>query len=78
METRANLRRLLGQVRRGRRFVITERSKPRAVLLSPEEVETLEIMADRKTLQELVEAKADIKAGRYATYEAFFGKPRAR
>ena len=37
-----------------------------------EEFETLEIMADKQLLKEIKEAKEDIKAGRYKTYEDYF------
>lgn len=34
--------------------------------------EALEIMADKQLLKEIKEAKEDIKAGRYKTYEDYF------
>ena len=78
VETRNRLRGILEEVGRGRRFIIAQRSKAKAVLLSPEEVETLEVMADKELLRELLEAKADIREGRFRTYEDYFGKKRAR
>jgi len=56
------------------RYIIIQRSKPKAVLMSPEEVETLEIMADKETLNEIKRAKQDMQKGRFATYEEFFKK----
>lgn len=56
------------------RYIIIQRSKPKAVLMSLEEVETLEIMADKETLNEIKQAKEDIKKGRFASYEEFFQK----
>jgi prevent-host-death family protein len=56
------------------RYIIIQRSKPKAVLMSPEEVETLEIMADKETLNEIKQAKEDIKKGRFVSYEEFFQK----
>jgi len=56
------------------RYIIIQRSKPKAVLMSPEEVETLEIMADKETLNEIKQAKEDIQKGRFASYEEFFQK----
>jgi prevent-host-death family protein len=53
------------------RYIIIQRSKPKAVLMSPEEVETLEIMADKETLNEIKRAKADIRKGRVVSYEEF-------
>lgn len=56
------------------RYIIIQRSKPKAVLMSPEEVETLEIMADKKILEEIKQAKEDIRKGRFVSYEEFFQK----
>jgi prevent-host-death family protein len=56
------------------RYIIIQRSKPKAVLMSPEEVETLEIMADKETLNEIKQAKEDIQKGRFAIYEEFYQK----
>ncbi len=72
---RGNLRRVVEEAARGARYIITSRSRPRAVLLSVEEVETLEIMADRALLEEIREAAEDIKAGRYLPYEQYFKSP---
>jgi prevent-host-death family protein len=56
------------------RYIIIQRSKPKAVLMSPEEVETLEIMADKEILNEIKQAKEDIQKGRFTSYEEFFQK----
>ena len=56
------------------RYIIIQRSKPKAVLISPEEVETLEIMADKEILNEIKQAKEDIQKGRFTSYEEFFKK----
>lgn len=56
------------------RYIIIQRSKPKAVLMSPEEVETLEIMADKEILNEIKQAKKDIQKGRFTSYEEFFQK----
>jgi len=56
------------------RYVIIQRSKPKAVLISPEEIESLEIMADKETLEEIKEAKEDILKGRFDSYEKIFKK----
>jgi prevent-host-death family protein len=56
------------------RYIIIQRSKPKAVLMSPEEVETLEIMADKEALNEIKQAKEDIQKGRFASYKEFFQK----
>jgi prevent-host-death family protein len=56
------------------RYIIIQRSKPKAVLISPEEIESLEIMADKETLHEIKQAKKDILEGRFVSYEEFFKK----
>lgn len=56
------------------RYIIIQRSKPKAVLISPEEIESLEIMADKDILHEIKQAKEDILKGRYVSYEDFFKK----
>jgi len=53
------------------RYIIIQRSKSKAVLMSSEEVETLEIMADKETLNEIKQAKEDIRKGRFVSYEEF-------
>lgn len=53
------------------RYIIIQRSKSKAVLMSYEEVETLEIMADKETLNEIKQAKEDIRKGRFVSYEEF-------
>lgn len=59
---------------KGSRYIIMQRSKAKAVLLSPEELETLEIMADNEILKDIKEAKEDILKGKFVSYEDFFGK----
>lgn len=71
---RSNLRKILDNASKGARYIITSRSQPKAVLVSIEELETLEIMADHALLDEIRQAKDDIKAGRYVPYEEYFGK----
>lgn len=68
VEIRRQLPKLLKMVTKGERFIITKRSEVKAVLMSLEEMKTLEVMADKKLLRELIEAKADIKAGRYRLF----------
>jgi len=53
-------------------YVIVQRSSARAVLLSPEKLETLEVMADRELLEDIRQAKRDILSGDFASYEAYF------
>ncbi len=74
LAVRNNLKKIVEEAAKGSRYIITSRSQPKAVLVSVEELETLEIMADRALLDEIRQAKADIKAGRYVAYEDYFGK----
>lgn len=71
---RNSLASILKDVTRGAHYIVVQRSKAKAVLLSPEEVETLEVLADQKLLKDILEAKKDILEGRFTTYEDFFGK----
>lgn len=74
LAVRNNLKKIVEDASRGSRYIITSRSHPKAVLVSVEELETLEVMADRALLDEIKQAKDDIKAGRYVAYEDYFGK----
>ncbi len=74
LAVRNNLKKIVEEAAKGSRYIITSRSQPKAVLVGVEELETLEIMADRALLDEIRQAKADIKAGRYVAYEGYFGK----
>lgn len=64
-EARATLPSILKAVSSGRRYVITQRSHARAVLISLDELESLEVQADKALLEDIKAAKADIRAGRY-------------
>jgi antitoxin YefM len=71
---RANLPKLVASLgKRNRdRVIITRNGAAAAVLISPEDLETLEILADRKLMLSLRKAEGDLKAGRFAmTLEAF-------
>ncbi len=61
----------------GAQYVILQRSKAKAVLISPEKLETLEVMADKGLLEDIRAAKEDILKGRYANFEDYFGKEAA-
>lgn len=63
------------------RYIIMQRSKAMAVLISPEEIERLEMMASeqfrgekKQMRREKKAAKKDIKKHRSTAYEDFFGK----
>ncbi|MEW6103953.1 MAG: type II toxin-antitoxin system Phd/YefM family antitoxin [bacterium] len=55
------------------RYIVTKQGKPAIVMISPEELETLEILADRELIKSLVKAEEDIQKGRiYSHKEVFF------
>jgi PHD/YefM family antitoxin component YafN of YafNO toxin-antitoxin module len=61
----------LGKNKR-KRIVITRNGAASAVLLSPEELETLEILADKKLMLSLLKAEEDAKAGRLVQHNDIF------
>lgn len=73
MDARANLKKVLDETSRGLRYIITSRSKPKAALISLEELETLEVMADKELMKDILDAKEDIKSGRYTSFDEYFG-----
>ena len=73
-EARARLPELAEKVSHiGGHCVITKNGKAKVVLLSSEELETLEIMADRKLMQALVRAEEDIKDKKIFSHKDVFG-----
>ena len=73
-QARAELSDLLDEVERSHEHVeITRNGRPAAVLMSPEEYEviqeTLEILGDTETLDDLRESEADVQAGRLHTLD---------
>lgn len=73
-ELRNSIASIIKEVCKGAHYIIMQRSKPKAVLLSTEEVETLEIMADKKLLEDIKRAKEDILNREFTSYEDYFGK----
>ena len=61
----------LGRRKRDR-VIITRNGAAAAVLLSPEELETLETLADRELMLSLLKAEEDVKAGRLVKHEDVF------
>ena len=53
-------------------LIITRNGKAEAVLLSPEELETLEIKADHKLLRSILRAEEDIQKGRLYSHQNIF------
>ncbi|KKP58105.1 MAG: hypothetical protein UR52_C0022G0012 [Candidatus Gottesmanbacteria bacterium GW2011_GWA1_34_13] len=73
-EARINIYNMMKQVGKNlRRFIITHEGKPTAVLMPIEDVESLEetneILADKKLMRDIRQAKKDIKAGRVYSLE---------
>jgi prevent-host-death family protein len=73
-QARAELSELLDEVERSHEHVeITRNGRPAAVLMSPEEYEviqeTLEILGDSETLEDLRQSEADVQAGRLHTLD---------
>ena len=58
----------------GAQYIVLQRSKAKAVILSPEALETLEVMADKELMESIREAEKDIKNGRVVSYEEYYGK----
>ena len=72
-EARARLPELVKKISHiGKRFIITRNGRPEAVIMSPEELETLEIKADRKLMQSLIRAEEDTRAGRLYSHKDLF------
>ena len=73
---RANLPRLINQVsERLERLVITVSGKPKAVVISPEELESLEetaeILATPGALEAIKKSRKEIREGKFITLEEF-------
>lgn len=78
-EARNNLYTILDEVsNKFRRFTITLRGKAKVVIMSAEEVEsweeTLEIMSNKKLVNQIKNGLADIKAGRVIKFEDYLKK----
>jgi prevent-host-death family protein len=71
--TREKLPQIIKEISLGERYIITQRSKAKAVIVSLEEMETLEILADKVLLKDIVAAKEDIRNKRYVSYKEYFG-----
>ena len=56
----------------GKYLIITINGRPEAVVMTPEELETLEIKADPKLMQSLIRAQLDTKAGRLYSHAQVF------
>ena len=71
---RAHLPEMVASLRKKKRgrVIITRNGTASAVLVSPEELETLEILADKKLMLSLLKAEEDERAKRLVTHEEIF------
>jgi prevent-host-death family protein len=56
----------------GKHLIITRNGRAEAVMMSAEELETLEVKADDKLLRSILKAEEDIKAGRLYSHKQVF------
>ena len=60
------------------RYVISKRGKPEAILMCIDDyegwLETLEIMSDKKAMQDIKEARKEIAEGKVCSFEEVFGR----
>ena len=56
----------------GKRLIITKNGRAEAVMMSPEELETLEVMADQKLLRSILRAEEDTREGKLYSHKDIF------
>lgn len=72
-EARGKLPALIKKIAQlGKHLIITRNGKAEVVMMSPEELETLEIKADQSLLRSIMRAEEDIKSGRLYSDEDIF------
>ena len=72
-EVRSRLPELIKKLSQiGKHLVITRNGRAEAVMLSPEELETLEIKADAGLLRSILRAEEDIQKGRLYSHQDVF------
>ena len=72
-EARGKLSQLIKMISHmGKHLIITRNGKAEAVVISPEELETLEIKADQKLLQSILRAEEDIREGKLFSHNDVF------
>lgn len=72
-EVRNNLPTIVDEVlSTNQRCIVTRQGKPSVVMISPEELETLEILADRELMESLLRAEEDIKKGCIHSHKEVF------
>ena len=72
-EARAKLPQLIKKLGKlGKHLIITKNGRAEAVLMSPEELETLEIQSDSELMRDILRGFEDIKAGRIHSHAEVF------
>jgi prevent-host-death family protein len=72
-EARSRLPELIKKISSiGKRLIITRNGRAEAVMISPDELETLEIMADQKLLRSILRAEEDIRDGKLYSHKDVF------
>jgi len=72
-EVRGRLPELIKKIAEaGKHLIITKNGRAKAVMVTPEELETLEVKADRKLMRSIQRGLDDIKAGRLHTHASVF------
>jgi antitoxin YefM len=77
-EARANLPGLIKKLADvSKRLIITRNGRAEAVMMSPEEFETLEVKSDPKLMRAILQGLEDIKAGRVYSHAEVFKRKNA-
>ena len=77
-EARAKLPQLIKKIgQMGKRLIITKNGRAEAVLMSPEELETLEVKSDAKLMRSILQGLEDVKAGRLYSHAEVFKRKNA-
>ena len=72
-EARAKLPQLIKKLgERGKHLIITKNGRAEAVLMAPEELETLEVKSDSKLMRAILDGLEDAKAGRIYSHAQVF------
>lgn len=72
-EVRAHLPEVIDELQASKKHcVITRQGKPVGVIVSPEEMETLETLADTDLIKSLIRAEEDMKLGRVYKHKDVF------
>ena len=73
-EVRSNLPKIVGKLMKSNRdhYIITRSGKPAAVIISSAELETLEILSDKKLMLSLLRAESEERANKLVMEEEIF------